>query len=83
MSIDDALRAKVHRLVTEYLGGPEVPADLVRRPIAIRSGTAVVYLRLIASEPPFVRVFSPVLRQLEESLTTRDSRTRTVSRDPD
>ncbi|WP_426508621.1 T3SS (YopN, CesT) and YbjN peptide-binding chaperone 1 [Dactylosporangium sp. McL0621] len=64
MSIDGALRARVHGLVTEYLGGQDVPADLVDRPIAIRSGTAVVYLRLIASEPPFVRVFSPLLRQL-------------------
>ncbi|MFG2043403.1 YbjN domain-containing protein [Dactylosporangium sp. NPDC048998] len=67
MSIDDALRAKVHRLVTEYLGGQEVPADLVAEPAAIRSGTAVVYLRLIASEPPLVRVFSPMLRQLGRS----------------
>ncbi|GAA2329384.1 YbjN domain-containing protein [Dactylosporangium sp. NPDC051485] len=67
MSIDDALRAKVHRLVTDYLGGQEVPADLVSRPAAIRSGTAVLYLRLIASEPPLVRVFSPLLRQLERS----------------
>ncbi|MFB9451124.1 YbjN domain-containing protein [Dactylosporangium vinaceum] len=67
MSIDDALRARVHGLVTDYLGGPEVPADLVSTPVAIRSGTAVVYLRLIASEPPFVRVFSPVLRELERT----------------
>jgi hypothetical protein len=64
VSIDDALRARVHGLVEEYLGGQDVPADLVARPIAIRSGTAVVYLRLIASEPPFVRVFSPMLRRL-------------------
>ncbi|MER7006181.1 YbjN domain-containing protein [Dactylosporangium sp. NPDC000555] len=67
MSIDDALRAKVHRLVTEYLCGQEVPADLVAEPAAIRSGTAVVYLRLIASEPPLVRVFSPLLRGLSRS----------------
>ncbi|WP_433053402.1 T3SS (YopN, CesT) and YbjN peptide-binding chaperone 1 [Dactylosporangium sp. CS-033363] len=64
MSIDGALRAKVHGLLTEYLGGQDVPADLVSRPVAIRSGTAVVYLRLIGSEPPFVRVFSPLLREL-------------------
>ncbi|WP_432981729.1 T3SS (YopN, CesT) and YbjN peptide-binding chaperone 1 [Dactylosporangium sp. CA-233914] len=64
MSIDDALRAKVRGLVTEYLGRSDVPADLVTQPIAIRSGTAVVYLRLIASEPPLVRVFSPLLRRL-------------------
>jgi hypothetical protein len=67
VSIDDALRAKVHRLVTDYLGGQEVPADLVAEPVAIRSGTAVLYLRLIASEPPLVRVFSPLLRDLGRS----------------
>jgi hypothetical protein len=67
VSIDDALRGKVHRLVTDYLGGQEVPADLVAEPVAIRSGTAVVYLRLIESEPPLVRVFSPLLRRLGRS----------------
>jgi hypothetical protein len=65
VSIDDALRAKVHRLVTNYVGGQAVPADLVTEPAAIRSGTAVIYLRLIANEPPLVRVFSPLLRKLE------------------
>ncbi|WP_432832584.1 T3SS (YopN, CesT) and YbjN peptide-binding chaperone 1 [Dactylosporangium sp. CA-092794] len=67
MSIDDALRAKVHGLVTEYLGRQDVPADLAAEPVAIRSGTAVVYLRLIAGEPPLVRVFSPLLRRLGRS----------------
>lgn len=67
MSIDGALRARVHGLVTDYLGGQEVPADLVAQPVAIRSGTAVVYLRLIASDPPLVRVFSPLLRRLGRS----------------
>lgn len=67
MSIDGALRARVHGLVTDYLGGQDVPADLVAQPVAIRSGTAVVYLRLIASDPPLVRVFSPLLRRLGRS----------------
>lgn len=67
MSIDGALRARVHGLVTDYLGGQEVPADLVAQPVAIRSGTAVVYLRLITSDPPLVRVFSPLLRRLGRS----------------
>jgi len=65
VSIDDALRTKVHRLVTDYVGGQTVPADLSAEPAAIRSGTAVIYLRLIASDPPLVRVFSPLLRKLE------------------
>lgn len=67
MSIDDALRAKVHRLVTDYVGGQPVPADLSAAPAAIRSGTAVIYLRLIANDPPLVRVFSPLLRGLDSS----------------
>lgn len=67
MSIDGALRARVHGLVTDYLGGQDVPADLVAQPVAIRSGTAVVYLRLITSDPPLVRVFSPLLRRLGRS----------------
>ncbi|MDG6107394.1 hypothetical protein Daura_49980 [Dactylosporangium aurantiacum] len=65
MSIDAAVRARVHRLLTDYLGGQSVPADLSATPAAIRSGTAVVYLRLVANDPPFVRVFSPLLRHLE------------------
>lgn len=65
MSIDDGVRARVHRLLSDYLGGQPVPADLSVTPAAIRSGTAVVYLRLVANDPPFVRVFSPLLRRLE------------------
>lgn len=53
-------------LLTEYLG-QEPPADLVAQPVAIRSGTAVVYLRLIDSTPPLVRVFSPLLRGIGRS----------------
>ncbi|WP_238012526.1 YbjN domain-containing protein [Dactylosporangium sp. AC04546] len=65
MSIDDALRAKVRGLVTDYLGGQPVPDDLTAAPAAIRSGTAVLYLRLINNDPPLVRVFSPLLRKIE------------------
>ena len=67
MSIDDALHAKVHRLVTAYLGGAAAPADLTVEPAAIRCGTAVVYLRLVATDRPVLRVFSPLLRQVERS----------------
>ncbi|GAA0742992.1 hypothetical protein Drose_36975 [Dactylosporangium roseum] len=67
MSIDDALRAKVHRLVTDYVGGQAVPPDLSTAPVAIRSGTAVLYLRLIANAPPLVRIFSPLLRKIDRS----------------
>ncbi|GAA2600095.1 hypothetical protein GCM10010399_33610 [Dactylosporangium fulvum] len=65
MSIDDALRTKVHRLVTDYVGGQPVPPDLSTAPAAIRSGTAVLYLRLLANDPPLVRIFSPLLRKID------------------
>lgn len=65
MSIDATVRTRVHRLLTDYLGGQQVPEDLSATPAAIRSGTAVVYLRLVANDPPFVRIFSPLLRRLE------------------
>jgi hypothetical protein len=68
VSIDDALRAKVHRLVTDYLGGQPVPVDLTAEPAAIRCGTAIVYLRLVAGERPVLRAFSPLLRRVERSV---------------
>jgi hypothetical protein len=71
VSIDDALRAKVNRLVRDYVGDDTVPADLTTEPAAIRCGTAVVYLRLVASavatERPVLRLFSPLLRNVERS----------------
>jgi hypothetical protein len=67
VSIDDALRAKVHRLVRDYVGDDTVPADLTAEPAAIRCGTAVLYLRLVSTERPVLRVFSPLLRHVERS----------------
>jgi hypothetical protein len=65
--IHEGLRSRVHQLVAGYLAGQPVAADLTAEPAAIRSGTAVVYLRLIDAEPPVVRIFSPLLRQLDRS----------------
>ena len=67
MSIDDALHAKVHRLVTAYLGGAATPADLAAEPAAMRCGTAIVYLRLVPNDRPVLRVFSPLLRHVDRS----------------
>ncbi len=67
MSIDEALRARVQALLAEYLDGQPFPADLVTEPVAIRAGTAVLYVRLVDCEPAVVRVFSPLLRGLERS----------------
>jgi hypothetical protein len=61
----DALRAKVHRLVSAYLDGQAVPQDLSAEPAAVRCGTAVVYVRLVDDTPAVVRVFSPLLRHVE------------------
>lgn len=49
-------------LVTAYLDGRQPTGDLVSEPAAVRSGTAIVYIRLVAGEPPLLRIFSPVLR---------------------
>jgi hypothetical protein len=65
--IDSGCRDRVHTLVTAYLDGLPVPADLGAEPAAVRCGTAVVYLRLVDAEPPVVRVFSPLLRNLPTS----------------
>jgi hypothetical protein len=67
VSTDDALRVKVHRLVTAYVGGQHIPPDLSAEPAAIRCGTAIVYLRLVTSDRPVLRVFSPLLRHTERS----------------
>lgn len=62
VSLDDGLRARVHELVTAYLDGDAPVGDLVGEPVAIRSGTAIVYIRLIDADPPVLRVYSPLLR---------------------
>jgi len=65
--LDERLRSRVHRLVADYLDGAPPPADLCTEPAAIRAGTAVLYLRLVDAEPPVVRLFSPLLRQLDRT----------------
>jgi hypothetical protein len=65
--IDPVLHERVHTLVADYLSGQPVPDDLVADPVAMQAGTAVVYLRLLDAEPPVVRVFSPLLREVDIS----------------
>jgi hypothetical protein len=65
--IDNGARKRLHDLVSGYLGGQPVPADLSAEPAAVRCGTAVVYLRLVDAQPPVLRVFSPLLRGIESS----------------
>lgn len=67
MPIGERLNARVRDLVAEYLDGQPPVADLTAEPVAIRCGTAVVYVRLVDAEPAVVRVFSPLLRRVERS----------------
>ena len=65
MSPNKAIRARVQRLLSDYLGADA--ADPADEPAVIRSGSAIVYVRLIAADPPLVRVFSPMLTGVPES----------------
>ena len=65
VALDDDLRLWIQTLVASYLDGQPVNGDLVTEPAAVRSGTAVVYIRLIDADPPVVRVFSPLLRDVD------------------
>lgn len=66
VTMDEAVRGRVLGLVSEYLDQP-LTADLCTEPVAIRSGTAVVYLRLVDATPAVVRVFSPLLRGVDRT----------------
>jgi hypothetical protein len=68
VAIDADLKVRVRALVAGYLDGQPLPADLAAEPVAIRAGTAVVYLRLVDAEPPVVRIFSPLLRHIARSV---------------
>lgn len=59
--------SRVRKLVGDYVGDRNLAVDLAAEPVAVRCGTAVVYLRLVDSEPPVVRAFSPLLRHVDRS----------------
>jgi len=67
VAIDAGVCARVRELLTSYLGGQPLPADLVAEPVAMRCGTAVVYVRLVEADPVLIRIFSPLLRRVERS----------------
>lgn len=67
MPIDDGLRARIQGLIADYLDDQSLAADVVAEPVAVRCGTAVLYVRLVDAEPPVVRVFSPLLRRIPRS----------------
>jgi type III secretion system-like peptide-binding chaperone len=65
--IDERLRTHLRDLVAGYLDGQTLVADLTTEPAAIRCGTAVVYVRLVDADPPVLRIFSPLLRHIEQT----------------
>jgi type III secretion system-like peptide-binding chaperone len=58
--IDSSVRERVSRLLADHLDD-EHPIDASDGAVAARSGTAVVYVRLIDREPPAARVCSRLL----------------------
>jgi hypothetical protein len=72
VTVDPTLAARVASLLADYLdddnadGGGDAP-DPLHAPVAIRSGTAQVLVRLVDADPPLVRVFSPLLRDVPSS----------------
>lgn len=65
--IDATLAERVTALLGAYLEDDGRPCDPTTGPVAIRSGTALVLVRLVDAEPPVVRVFSPLLREVERT----------------
>lgn len=81
--VDAELRERVTGLLAEYLDeagdadpdegcvpgevDPDQGLDPLEAPVAIRSGTALVLVRLVDAEPALVRVFSPLLREVARS----------------
>jgi len=74
VTVDPTLAARVGTLLGEYLqddddGERDDGADLdpLAGPVSIQSGTALVLVRLVDAAPPLVRIFSPLLRDVEGS----------------
>ncbi len=65
VTLDRTLLRRITRLVADYLDDGDDDLDLVGGPVAIRSGTAMVLVRLVDAEPPVLRVFSPLVRSVE------------------
>jgi hypothetical protein len=68
VTVDPTLSARVTSLLADYLQDDEGDApDPLDAPVSIRSGTALVLVRLVDADPPLVRVFSPLLRDVPSS----------------
>jgi len=71
VTVDRRLAARIASLVDDYLqddrGVDEPHVDPLTAPVPIQSGTALVLVRLVDAEPPLVRIFSPLLRDVDRS----------------
>jgi hypothetical protein len=67
VTVDPSLLQRVSSLLAEYLDDGDPDVDPLREAVAIQAGTACVLVRLVDSEPPVVRVFSPLLREVDRS----------------
>jgi Putative bacterial sensory transduction regulator len=70
--VDPQLAARISQLLGDYLDDTDdtddadsTGLDVTAQPVAIRSGTALVLVRLIDADPPVLRIYSPLLRRVE------------------
>jgi hypothetical protein len=63
--VDTQLAGRISRLICDYLDEPASDMDIAGEAVAIQAGTALVLVRLIDADPPVLRVFSPLLRQVQ------------------
>ena len=64
MDDEAAVRARLNAFVAEYVGQPHAAIDA--QSVCIREGSAAVYIRLLEHDPRFVRIFSPMVHQVDE-----------------
>jgi hypothetical protein len=64
-----AVQQQVHDRVAQILAGltGTAPPPCDAEPVCFRAGSAAVYVRLLDCTPAIVRVFSPVLREVDVS----------------
>lgn len=60
-----AARRKLNDFVATYLGTPDKAIDA--QSVCIRAGSAGVYIHLLEHDPRFVRIFSPLLHDVDAS----------------
>lgn len=62
--MEPELQRRVVRLIEDHVG-VSASSNLLDEPIGLRAGSAGVYLRLLDGEPPVLRVFSPMLNDVD------------------